>query len=48
MTAATTAVHVVTTTVVHVAMTEALAVRVVSVRLMLLSRITSQKCSKHH
>jgi hypothetical protein len=48
MTVAITAVHVVTTTVAHAAMTEAQEVHVVNVLQMLQSRTTNQKCSKHH
>jgi hypothetical protein len=44
-TVATTAVHVVTTTVAHAAMTEAHAVHVVSVLQSHTSRTTSQRCS---
>jgi hypothetical protein len=44
-TVATTADHVVTTTVAHAAMTEVQEVHVVSVRLKLQSRTTSQRCS---
>jgi hypothetical protein len=45
-TVVTTAVHVVTTTVAHAAMTEVQEVHVATVMLMLQSRTTSQRCSK--